>query len=296
MKSFSFYIFLFILKRKGIKKIFGQTPFDYQKLREGNIHSPSKKDLRGLDCQTIQIGSACVTQISAAIAHTEKIMLYCPGGSFVSGPNGFNWKSLARIVKETGITGYLIDYPKAPEHQIDAMNQSIDAVYAHFAKRYGPDSITLLGGSVGGTLMALLVQRLLKNRQALPRQLVLITPLTDCSLSNPGIPPLESLDPMNAKPGWLAAHKMCAGSYNLKNELVSPLYGPIENFIPTMVLLAENDISRPDSELFCARLQAANVAVKVVYGKGMPHIYPLLPFAEGKKALGEIIAHLKSGN
>ncbi len=296
MKSISFYILRLIIKWKGVKKLFSETPIDYQTLRKGNIHSPSTKNVLGLNFKVLTIENILVTEIVPNQTKSDNLILYCPGGSFVSGPNDFNWKSIAHIVKETGVVGYMIDYPKAPEHQIEEINTVVDVVYNHFAKIHHAKNIILLGGSVGGTLMTLLVQRLIKKQFSLPKQLILITPVMDCSMTNLLIKSIEEKDIMNSKKGIVSAHQMCAGNIDLRSTVISPLYGEVRDFVPTLIFIAENDIQRPDAELFCAKLIKQNINLEVEFGKDMPHIYPLLPISEGKSALFKIINSIKSNS
>ncbi len=136
MKSFSFYILSQIIKLKGIKKLYSEAPINYKKLREKNIHVPLRNQVLGLKTKRFSIDETEVTVILPNEINSENIILYCPGGSFVSGPNDFNWKSIARIVKDSGMVGYMINYPKAPEHQIEEINNAIDVVYNHFTAKH----------------------------------------------------------------------------------------------------------------------------------------------------------------
>ena len=75
------------------------------------------------------------------------------------------------------------------------------------------------------------------------------------SMENPIIDHIESKDIMLSKSGVISAKRMCAGSVDLKNSIISPLYGPFKNFIPTYIFIGENDIMKPDAELFVEKLK-----------------------------------------
>ena len=51
MKSLTYYLLSSVIKLKGVKKIFSELPIDYQILRKDDIHSPTKRDVLGLDFQ-----------------------------------------------------------------------------------------------------------------------------------------------------------------------------------------------------------------------------------------------------
>lgn len=285
---------MLLVRILGIKRIFASAPLNIQALRARDVHSPTPGDTLGLKTSTCTVMQTIVTEITPDSIRGNDVILYCPGGSFVSGPAKFNWRSIARIVKETGLTAFMVDYPKAPESKIDELNQNIDAVYHFLRGRRDVSDIVLLGGSVGATLVTLLVQRLVKEKRKLPGKLILITPMMDAAMSNPAIRELEGRDTMYARSGVLEANKICAGE-DLKRATISPLSGSFQGFPPTLAFVAENDIQSPDALLFCEKLRR-ECSVRVEHGKGMPHIWPLLPMREGRQALGVIADFIRNGS
>jgi len=98
---------------------------------------------------------------------------------------------------------------------------------------------------------------------------------------------------MLSKIGVLSAKKMCAENNDLKNVMISPLYGSFEKFPKTFFFLAESDITYPDQQLAVEKMIASKVDTEVIVGENMPHIWPLLQvMKEGKLALREIIKRL----
>jgi len=294
MKHITYYLVTLVIKLKGIKKIFSSAPIDYLKLRKDDIYVPKSRDVLGLKCNTILMGTTTVTEIMPKEMLSEQVIMFCHGGASVYGPTDIHWNSIAKIVKETGVMAYLVDYPKAPEHQIKEINKNIDTVYEHLQNQHDAQNIILLGDSMGGTLLILLVQRLIKNRNPLPSQIILLSPVLDGSMTNPDIEKIEKDDIMLSKVGIISAKKMCAGDLNLQSSEISPLYGSFKNFIPTYVFIGENDIMRPDETLFVEKLKAENVPVEVYEGKGMPHIWVFLPvMKDAKMALKKMIDVIK---
>jgi acetyl esterase/lipase len=86
---------------------------------------------------------------------------------------------------------------------------------------------------------------------------------------------------------------MCAGEMDLKNEMLSPLYGGFNGFPKTVLFLAENDITYPDQLLVVQKLKAEGVDLEVILGEKMPHIWPFLPvMKEARVALYQLIDRL----
>jgi acetyl esterase/lipase len=290
MKSLTYYIIATVLKLKGIKKTFSEDPIDYLKLRKDDIHSPTKKDILGLDFQSFMIKKSQITEVVPKGEPSENTIFYCHGGATISGPSDLHWNSLAHIVKQTNMKAFLVDYPKAPEHQITEINENIDAVYEHILSKYSSKNIILLGDSAGAMLLILLVQRLVKKNLPLPKSLILISPVLDVSMTNPAIEIIDKVDIMLSRKGVISAKTMCAGNVSLQSEEISPIYGSFKNFIPTYLFTATHDIMYPDSEIFIQKLRAENIPIHVFEGKGMPHIWAFLPvMSEAKKALNQIV-------
>ncbi len=70
---------------------------------------------------------------------------------------------------------------------------------------------------------------------------------------------------------------MCAGDVDLKDQIISPLYGSFENFPSTHLLVATNDILYPDQKKVIEKMVAQRIQLEIIQGKDMPHIWPLLP-------------------
>ena len=289
MQKLLYLLVAIAIKIKGTKRIFSKSLLDYRKLRKDDMHSPKTKNVLGLSLNTFQIEKCRVSEIKPEKILNDDIIIYCHGGASVYGPTAMHWNSIAKIVKATNLKTFVIDYPKAPEHQILEINENIDAVYNHIVKQNLSKNIILLGDSFGGSLLILLVQRLAKQLAPLPKSIILLTPVLDMSMENPIIDHIESKDIMLSKSGVISAKKMCAGLVDLKNSIISPLYGTFKNFIPTHIFIGENDIMKPDAELFVEKLKKENISVNVYKGDRMPHIWPLFPLLiEAKNALKQI--------
>ena len=291
-QSLTFYLLLLVLKLKGVKKDFSQDPIDYRRVRKEDIHAPGDSIFPGKKVAIFKIAATTITEVKRE-RPTKGLILFVHGGAFISGPTELHWKVVKKIAAKTGQTIWLCNYPKAPENQIASISHNIDLVYATALKEYSANEITILGDSVGGTLITNLTQRLIQKNQELPNKLILVSPVMDASMSNPKIEEVDVRDPMLSKAGVLSAKKMCAGEMDLKNEMLSPLYGGFNGFPKTVLFLAENDITYPDQLLVVQKLKAEGVDLEVILGEKMPHIWPFLPvMKEARVALYQLIDRL----
>lgn len=287
MKSLSFYLTLLAIKIKGIKSDFSREPINYRKLRKEDVHSSPFKGTKEL-----RIKDSIITEIGSP--STSRLIIFIHGGAFVYGPAKHHWDTVKKLAEKTGFTVWLVNYPKAPENNISEISHNIDQVYLDARKRLGAIKIILVGDSVGGTLAVALVQRLIKKGNPLPSLLILISPVMDSSFKNEEISILEDKDPMLSRIGALSAKKMCSVNGDLEDPALSPVNGDFFGFPGTLLFIAENDITSPDQEILAAKLNATSVNHRVIRGKGMPHIWPILPvMKEGKAAFDHILTEIK---
>ncbi|MDC1080670.1 alpha/beta hydrolase [Flavobacteriaceae bacterium] len=293
-QSLSYYMTLLIIKIKGVKKDFDYDPIDFKKIRKEDIHHPSYKFFKKNLLSTFKISDSLISEIGKDQC-SDRLLIFIHGGAFISGPADHHWNTVKEIAKKMDCKIWMCDYPKAPENKITKISENIDAIYSEAQKNYEADQISILGDSVGGTLATALVQRLILKKLKLPAKLILVTPVMDASMSNPKIKTFEKIDPMLSKKGVLSAKKMCAGSKDLKDQMISPLYGNFEGFPSTVLFLAKKDILYPDAKLAEIKMKKSNVNIKLIEGENMPHIWPFLPvMKEAKTSLNQMIQLIKA--
>lgn len=285
-KTFSYYSLLALIRLKGLKKIFSKLPLNYLKFRSYDVYKPKKGYFKTAKIDFFSILKTTITQLNTHL-ETDKLLLYFHGGAFVSGPAQYHWDAIATIAKNTKHTIWVCNYPKAPEYKIDEISANVDQIYQTALTKFKSENIILLGDSAGGTLILALTQRLI-NKQKTPSKMVLISPLLDASLKNTKIDEIDKKDPMLAKIGLLSALKMC--SDNTNDVRISPINGQFKFFPKTYLFLAENDITFPDQLEFVSKLEHEKIDFIQIIGKGMPHIWPLLPIMKASKvALNQLI-------
>ncbi|MCK8520057.1 alpha/beta hydrolase [Aquimarina sp. D1M17] len=288
--SIGYQLVKLFLKLTGEKKSWSQDPIDYKAKRKKDIHNPKKRLLSGLPFQSQPIHGGTITKIAPKTNTSDVLLIYCHGGAFVYGPTEENWKFLVKLVKQTGSKAWMMDYPKAPEYRIDAIAESVYQVYSDALKEYDASKIILIGDSAGGSLIITLCQRLVKENKPLPGRIIPITPIVDASVSNPDIPAVDKIDPILSLNGVLSANKMCVKELSLKDPLISPLYGSLDKLPPTYLFTATDDILTPDQLIFIEKMKNHGNPIHVIEGKGLPHVWPILPvMKEAKEGTNKIV-------
>lgn len=292
--SLTYYLTLLVIKLKGIKNDFSKDPIDFQKIRKEDVHHPSGKFFKGDTIRNFRIANSLITEV---IQNTQSdgLLIFVHGGAFISGPGKHHWDAIKEISLQTNLTIWMCDYPKAPENKISEVSDNMDAIYKTALEQYGAENISLIGDSAGGTLVTALTQRLVLRNLAVPKKIILVTPVMDSSMSNPDIDKIDAIDPMLSKIGVRSAKKMCAENENLADVRISPINGDFDEFPRTILYIGEHDVTYPDQLLTVQKLKESNINVDVITGAGMPHIWPFLPVMyEAKLALKTIIDELNN--
>lgn len=291
-QSLTHQITLLIIKIKGLKKTFSKDPIDFKKIRKEDVRYPKGSFFKKNKTRNFRVLDSLITEIGMN-AKSDKLLIFIHGGAFISGPARHHWDSVKKIAKQTNHKIWMCDYPKSPENKISKISENIDSIYYHALEQFKSNKIYFIGDSVGGTLITSLTQRLILKSMELPKKIILVTPVMDSSLSNPEIIKVDDIDPMLSKTGVLSAKKMCAENNDLKNIMISPLFGSFDKFPHTILFLAENDIFYPDQKILVKKLINAKINFELIEGKNMPHIWPFLPvMKEAKIALNQIINNI----
>ncbi|GLR19958.1 alpha/beta hydrolase fold domain-containing protein [Portibacter lacus] len=292
--SFTFYIILFVLKLKGLKKDFSSDPIDFEKIRKEDVHDPKGQFFKGENVRKFSLSETTITEVKQS-GKSKKLLIFFHGGAFISGPAKHHWDIIKTIHKRSQYDIWMCDYPKAPEHNVLKVNANIDEVYRKALETFEGKDIVLIGDSAGGTLIATLTQRLIQNSIDLPRSIIMVSPVMDASFTNPEIDAIDQIDPILSKKGIISAKRMYAGEKVLKDPVISPLYGDFTGFPETILYMAGRDITYPDQKLAVEKFLNSDVQLEVFDSENMIHVWPFLPvMKEAKMALDTIINKLNS--
>jgi acetyl esterase/lipase len=165
----------------------------------------------------------------------------------------------------------------------------------------------IAGDSAGATLALATAQRLRNKHPSLAdrlRSLVLISPVLDCGLDHPEVLRVEKDDPCLGIAGLQSLTAKLAGGFDIKDPLVSPLFGDIKGLPPVLLLSGTLDLLNADARRFKSRFQGKSVdeatpggadieGLTYVEAKDMIHVYPLLPHTEGAEARELIASFIK---
>lgn len=216
----------------------------------------------------------------------EYLVIYLHGGIYVNEMRRPHISFCDRLAKKISGTVFAPVYPLAPNHTYDETYEIVENLYRHLLTMDKP--IVIMGDSAGGGLSAAFAEYLADNDLPQPKNLILISPWLDVSMS--GDYGDVEFDPMLGIDGLREMGETWAGDLDPKDYRVSPLFGEGSELAKTTLFVGTHEIFYPDVVNFYNRLKDEGVDVELNVGEGMTHVYAIYPLVpESKEAFNHIV-------
>lgn len=277
---------------KAIKRMHAvmETP-DIEKQRAaqenfGGILSKSRE----LTYQNFELGGIPAEWSCVERSHMKKyVILYCHGGGYTSGSFRYARSITNKLASSTSMDVLSFDYRLAPENPYPAALEDAMNVWDHLMYHgYGARDIIIAGDSAGGNLALTLTLKLKEQGRLLPRGLVLFSPWTDLTMSGKSHKEKAELDPILSAEYLQRCRESYAPEMELKNPLISPVFGDFTGFPPTYIQVGTNEILLSDSTKLQRQLQKYHVPVKMEYYPGMWHVFQMSPLKTAYNAMDQV--------
>jgi acetyl esterase/lipase len=294
----------------GSKAPMNLTAAEWKELRkradEGQAQTlQTTKQKLGVTVSEEKIAGVRAYRVKPAVVASEnrnRILVHVHGGAYVFG-GGEAAAAEAVLMAHFGkIEIVSVDYRMPPDFPYPAALDDALAVWKEVAKSRNPGHIGLFGTSTGGGMTLALVLKLKELKLPLPGAIMAGTPWADLTKTGDTYFTNELVDNvLGSNDGMLeAAAKLYAGAHNLKEPLLSPVYGDFTGFPPAILLSGTRDLFLSNTvRVHQKLLQAGGIAELLVF-EGQSHAqYMFVPNApETRDAWTEVSRffskHLKS--
>ena len=171
-----------------------------------------------------------------------------------------------------------IDYRMPPDFPFPAAVDDTVSVWKQVIQSHAPGNVGLFGTSAGGGLTLATVLKLKELRLPLPGALMAGTPWSDLSKSGDTYFTNEFVDNvLGSYDGQLAASaQLYAGTHDLKEPLLSPLYGDLSGFPPTILLSGTRDLFLSNTVRLHQKLLQSGVRANLLVFEGQSHAQYLI--------------------
>ena len=219
-----------------------------------------------------------ITPKTLPAENAERVLLNLHGGGYVLGPGE---SGTYEAILMAGFTGFKViapDYRMAPDHSYPAALDDAVAVYKELLKVVPAEKIGVFGTSTGGGMTLALALRAKAEGLPLPAALGAGTPWTDLGKIGDSYFTNEHVDNILVSyDGWLGdAAKLYAGGRDLNDPFLSPVYGDVTGFPPTMLTSGTRDLFLSNTVRMHLKLREAGVLADLIVFEGMSHAQYLM--------------------
>jgi epsilon-lactone hydrolase len=256
---------------------------------------PAIRERLGVTLEPTTIGGVkafILTPKEIPPANRNRLLLHAHGGGFVFFPGESGTQEATLMAAYGGFKVISFDYRMAPDFPYPAPLDDAMAVWKATIKMQKPENIAIFGSSAGGNLALAMVLRAKQEGLPLPAAIAPGTPWSDLTETGDTFKTNEWLDPVlvSYRPMGDRTAQLYANGRDLKDPLISPIYGDFSGFPPAIVVSGTRDLFLSLSVLTHRKLRQAGVEADLHVFEGMSHFqYIIDPYApESKEAFTEI--------
>ena len=233
-----------------------------------------------------------VTPREVAAGNKDRLIFHVHGGGFVFNAGIAGSGEAVLLADACRMPALSIDYRMPPDHPFPAAADDVLAVWKAIAAEHDPAKIAMAGTSAGAGLITTTMLRVKELNLPRPAAVFLGTPAAD--LSKTGDTMFLNAEVDNALGRYEGRLEACAKLYaagrDLKEPFLSPVYGDLSGFPPTILISGIRDLLLSDTVRTHRKLRSEGVEADLHVYEGMSHADYLVSFPgpESRDALGEI--------
>ena len=222
----------------------------------------------------------------------RRLLVHLHGGAYVFGSGEAGTREAIVAASYGRIPVLSVDYRMPQEHPFPAALDDAVAVWKAVLQSRDPARMALFGTSAGGGLTMATVIRLGELGLPLPGVLFMGTPWTDLSKTGDTYFTNEGVDnQVDSYDGGIeSAAKLYAAGRALTEPLISPVYGEVSGFPPTILISGTRDLLLSCTVRAHRALRRAGVEAELHVFEGQSHAQygTTFPSPESREALNEV--------
>jgi monoterpene epsilon-lactone hydrolase len=228
--------------------------------------------------------------------HAKRLFIHLHGGAYVFNGGDVSAAEAGQIALSAGIPALSIDYRMPPDHPFPAAIVDVVTVYRYLLEQYPAGALAIGGTSAGGGLALAAIHRFKALELPVVGAIYAGTPWADLTKTGDTLFSNEGIDRVLVTyDGFLgAAARLYASGVDLKDPLISPVYGDFSGFPPTYLVTGTRDMLLSDTARTHRKLRASGVIADLNVYEGMSHAgYGVAPASpESKQVYSELATFL----
>ena len=205
--------------------------------------------------------------------HIDHLFVHLHGGGYVLGGGDSSVTEAVVVAASSGISAVSIDYRMPPEAPFPAAVDDTIAVYREALKTRQPGQIAIGGTSAGAGLSFAATHQMKSLNLPVPGAIFAGTPWADLTKTSDTLHSLEGIDRILVSYDGLVESLALfyADGQDLKNPLISPLYGDFDGFPPTILVSGTRDMFLSDTVRAHRKLRDVGVVADLHVFEGLSH-------------------------
>jgi epsilon-lactone hydrolase len=242
------------------------------------------------------VGAFIVSPSELPEANRNRLLIHVHGGGYVFGPGEAGLPEALLMAGHGHFKVISIDYRMPPDFPYPAAIDDAMAVYKEILKTTDARKIGIFGTSTGGGMTMAMVLRAKAEGLPLPGAIAPGTPWSDMTKTGDTYFTNEMVDDvLVSNDGWLGdASALYANGHDLKDPMLSPIYGDLKGFPPTILTTGTRDLFLSNTVRVHRKLREAGVIADLLVFEGLSHAQYLFDFSapETKEHFVETAAFL----
>ena len=206
-------------------------------------------------------------------ANRNRLAVHVHGGCYVLNPR------LAALPEAILVAGFArmkviaVDYRMPPEAYFPAALDDGMTVYKHAIKTVPPTNVAVFGSSAGGALTLEMMLRAKAESLPMPGAIAPGTPMSDVTKQGDTFVTNALVDNVLVSPDGFcdAATRFYAKGHDFKDPLLSPVYGDLAGFPPTILTSGTRDLLLSNTVRVNQKLRQAGVETRLQVFEAQSH-------------------------
>jgi monoterpene epsilon-lactone hydrolase len=204
----------------------------------------------------------------------DRVLLHLHGGVRVMNPGESGTREAILMAGFAGYKVISVDYRMPPDFPFPAALDDAVAVYRELIRTAKPENIGIFGASAGGSLTLTTLLRAKMENLPMPGAIAPGTPTVDLSKTGDTLFTNASVDnALGTQDGFIRATALLyANGRDLKDPLLSPIYGDVRGFPPAILTSGTRDLYLSNTVRMHRKLRAAGVEAVLQVWEGQSHV------------------------
>jgi epsilon-lactone hydrolase len=237
---------------------------------------PKIRETLGVTVQPTTIAGVkafIVTSNAIPPRNQNRVLLHLHGGIRVFNPGEAGTREAILMAGFGGFKVISVDYRMPPDFPYPAALDDAVAVYREVLKTTDAKNVGIFGTSAGGSLTLTTLLRAKMEHLPLPGAIAPGTPTVDLTKTGDSLFTNEMVDNvLGTQDGFIRATAfLYANGRDLKDPLLSPIYGDVHGFPPAILTTGTRDLYLSNTVRMHRKLRAAGVEAVLQVWEGQSH-------------------------